>query len=894
MTIKVEFYGETYEFPDGTSEEEQQKALIAEEHKMELPELNTTDDWGEYLWNQVRVGVGDSFSLAGAALDTLFIDPIKNVNYKGIAQDPSIIFDTTLGWDLVPFTDESKLGEKFMSRFGEYTDLVSQLTGADPTLQPETKAMEYAGMGVRVASDPLGYLGAPAKVAALATRGAGLTGVGVGSVVGGDVGEATGLENGRMIGSIIGGLGAPTISTVTARTVAKPIRQIYKKYKEVKANPQLAEQAYATGAAKRLLKLMAKEEGVDDIGDIVKEFSRLGKFIDGKELPLMVAMSDNPIVQSQVIRLAKTNEAFRHEVNKELQRLGTQVDNKSNLIFGTRYAEVAGLENSPALISKKVNALSKKRALVDGEIETLSETIIPTMTEQQRGKVIISLIEKREKIARAEMSPHYDVVLNEAKAANARMPAESVNSIYQFVKQNRLSDVFGKGTALDNKISAFTKPRKVTDKQGRTVTKSPTMSFEQVDSLKRAINTLKRRPLNATEQRHLGNLEDVIDAARESIPGNFNVRLKAVDKLYYERVGIPFGTAGMKQVNAKKYAEEVAPVILKNESALDSFLNVSGKEGNVIARNAYLSKVYDKVVKEGAINSKSLRALMKKDSSIINKVPGLKGELEDILVDNGKLFVAKDELNTAFKMAETEVANNFLITSNLSPNYAQVAQRLAQGDTAFLSKIRKDMSKLDSSAQVAINNNIKREFLTYVFDRPEGAIKYLTNPKNKSIVSKVFENNKTYISDVKDLSKISDALKTADVGRLSSIVTKADLDVINTLVPGLDFNYASSTFRDRIASPVMKATRILSRIQQEATRQKVDSMIIELLLDPKGVHKLSQIGKTFNFKLDNPLALKSLKKTLGETLPSFIYSNSKDPLVKEEKETRKKVNSIKY
>ncbi len=864
--------------------EEELQAFITQEETVNT--LNTTDEWDTYLWNQAKLGLGDSLSMGSAALDVFLLDPLQN-----IAKDPSVVFDPD-NFN-IPFTDESQLGKSFINKFGKYTDYISQFTGADPSLQTTDKKLGYLGTGVRTATDPLGYVGAPLKAGQLAARAASLTGVGVGSALGGDVGEELGGTQGRIAGSLLGGVLTPTLTTLATQSAVKPATQIWKKYKEVKANPHLAEQAYATGASKRLLKLIAKEQGVDDIDDIVKEFNRLGKFLDGKELPLMVAMSDNPIVQSQIVRLAKTDEAFRHQVNKELQRLATQIDNKSNIIFGSRYAEISGLETAPLAISKKVTLLKQKRVDVDAKLEELADVVTPTMTEQQRGTKILSLLEKREQLARAEMSPHYTEILRQAKAGGVKMPSDSVRSIYSFVKQNRLSDVFGKGTALDNKLTAFTKPRKVKLKTGKTVVKSPEMSFEQVDSLKRAINALKRKPMNATEQRRIAELEGVIDSARDSIPGGFSERLKAIDKMYYEKVGVPFGTAGMKQINAKKYAEEVVPVILKNETALDSFLVAAGKEGKDIARNAYIAKVYDKVVKDGVVNSTSLKALMKKDSSIINKLPGLKEELEKVLVDNGRLFGRRDSLNAAFKKAETEVANNFLITSNLAPNYSKVAQRVAGGDIAFLNKIKKDVSSLDIGTQQAVNKNIQREFLNLAFDTPSGALKFLTNPKNKKVVSKVFEDNKTYISNVKDLSKMSDALNKADVGRLSSIVTKEDMDIISNVIPGLDVNYASSTFRDRISSPVMKATRILSRINQEATRQKVDKQIIELLQDPKGVEKLAAMGRSMDFKIDNPLALKKISKLLGDTLPAFIYSSSKAPLVAEEQKEEVQPN-LKY
>ena len=882
---------------------EELETLASSEEKIDS--LNTTDDWSEYLWNQARIGAADSLSIGSAALDTFLLDPLQN-----LYNNPTVIFDPdSYGKKNIPFTDESNLGRSFVNRFEGYTDLMSEYTGADPTLQAESDALRYAGTGVRILSDPLGYtgLGMAGRAAGLAktiqpvaetaslsskaisggSRAGSLGLVGVGSEVGGDVGASIdktfsdgNTGTGRAIGTLIGGFGLPLTSTLTTRAVTKPVVQIYQKYKAVRENPQMVEQSYATGAAKRLLELVAKEEGVDNINDIVIEFNRLGKFLNGEELPLMVAMSDNPIIQSQVVKLAKTNEAFRNSINKELQRLTTQLDNKANVIFGTRYTIVSGLEDAPLAISKKVEDLRAQRIKMDDEIEALGDTLVPTMTEQQTGNVIKSLILKREKLAKAEMSPHYDAILKQAKVANAKMSSDGVSNIYQFIQQNKFSDIFGKGTALDNKLTAFTKPRiKLID--GKKVTRFPEMSFEQLDSLKRAMNSLKGKPLNATERRKLSDLEDVIDSARDTIPGNFSDNLKAIDKLYYEKVGVPFGSAGMKQVNAKKYAEEVAPVILKNESALDSFLNVAGKEGNEIARNAYLAKVYDKVVKNGDINNKALQSLMKKDASIINKVPGLKSELDDIITNNGNLFLARDNLNVAFKRAENEVTNNFLTTSNLAPNYAQVAQRLSEGDTNFLAKIKKDISSLDKATQQAVNKNIQREFLETVFNRPEGGVKFLANIKNRDIVNKVFSDNKEYLKNVKDLSKISDALNKAGVDKFQSIVKTENLDIMNELIPGLNVQSFTATMRRPIIGPTQKGVILLTRINQARARTAVDKQFIEVLQNQEGVAKLASTARSFDFKIDNPIAIKRLINILSETVPAYFYSATKSPLNQE-------------
>ena len=95
----------------------------------------------------------------------------------------------------------------------------------------------------------------------------------------------------------------------------------------------------------------------------------------------------------------------------------------------------------------------------------------------------------------------------------------------------------------------------------------PELTFTQVDYLKRAINHFESQPLSRTEQRQLNQLKQVIKEQRETIPGDFNQRLIAADVLYYEKVGIPYSAEGIKQINSRKYADEIYPVLFKNKSS---------------------------------------------------------------------------------------------------------------------------------------------------------------------------------------------------------------------------------------------------------------------------------------------------------------------------------------
>lgn len=860
-------------------EKDRFKILLAEIHPQDdAPE----PEWDEYLWNQAKLGLTDTLAFGGATLETFVTEPVEYYFQK-----PSTLYSYE-AWQDLP-GQASSLGSQFMNNLNKWQTGISI---GDPTMRTTDAGKKIVGAGTRIASDVPGYALTGAKTAwdVLKTVPQ-MFGVGVSGEIGGEIGENLGDDKGRIMGTIVGSVFGPSVFKTTVGTVTKPIKQVYEKYKAYKADPNLVNQQYAAGSAKRLLEIAAKEEGLDNLDTIVKEFAAIKHLLgdEAQGIPLFIQMADNPIIQSQVIRLAKTDAAFRDRVNKEIGNIAQQIDNKANIIFGNKYSMVAGVENFPKQIQTRQRSLNNARQVVDNRIQELSEGLVPNLSKVEVSNKITNLIKKREKLAKEEMSPHYDALKKEARDNKIFMSADDTSTIYQFVKNNKLSDIFGKGTEIEKQIMSILKPR-VTP-EGFTV--KPKLSFEQVDSLKRRINEIKRKPLNATERRKIEQLDEVINNARSKMPGDFNDRLMALDKTYYEKVGVPFGSDTIKNMGSKKYIEEVVPVILKNESSIKQFLNAAGNEGTVVARLAYGSKVYDKVVKNGVINLPALKALIKQDNAIINQIPGMRDELNSIIVDNGRLFKLKGDLDKKVKLAENEVANNFLNKFGYNQDYRGIGQKLAGGDVGFWKKMQKDMKYLDKKSKDAINNNIRRQLLDHILHNTDkSAYQFLTAVENKAIVNEVF--GPKYLDDLTKLGKLSDAVKKANVGAYSSNLQKSQLSQLSKLFPGLDINYLYSQGRDRISSNAMKAVRILSRINQAKLGEATDQKIMDVLLDPKAMNDLANIGKTFNFKIDNPLKFREIIGRLSETIPFYSYTGTKvsTSTVATEPESREQV--IKY
>jgi hypothetical protein len=876
----------------------------------EEPKVSVT----EYLLNAAKLGLTDTAVIGESILDTFVIDPITALVTGNVATDKA-----------------TTIPERWGSNIQRLSESGAAITGADPYLQAPDPTTRTLGSGVRMMSDPVGYAAAPVKFSGLSGRAFQLGSAGIAADIGGELGaeaekkltgEDTGL--GRTVGSLSGVTGtfavtAPTrlaasnVIDVTGKTTRVVANKLLNKFNNVKTDPSELNIAYSSGAAKKLLQDIAKEDGIENIEEIVTNFNRIGNKIDKRNMPILVALSESPVVSKEVRRLAKANPEFRQQVNNELRILTNSIDRYSENIFGTRYAKIANPGQLTAKMEGDLDTVLKRRQEIDTRIQQYSDRLVPVGTEEQRGQAIQNLVNAREKLARKEVSPLYDQVIREATEANVKMPSKAVESIYNYVQENNIRDLFGKNTSLDNKIMGLLKPRKVqiegtpatgdyfmgTYRAGTpttTVMQSPELTFEQVDSLKRSINELKRKPLSATEQRQLSNLDEVIRNARNQIPGDFSQRLSKVDMLYYERVGIPFTEQGIKEISAKKYAEQVAPVIIKNKSALDDFINVTGNQGYQVARNAMYADVYKKAVVNGELNIKSLQNYMKTNKDVINSIPGMREDLNEIIANHGKLFSEKGRLDAAYKLEQKKIADHFLQTSQATTSYASTAgvdySKLVNDmmrNKGLIDKINKDVSKLDYETAKAVRGSIRSELVTVARNKPEGAFKYLTDPKNAAAVEAIM--GKGYIKAAKDVARLSDAVVNSDISKIAYTNEAKEFSKIQ----GVGLPYYVSQIRDRISSNTQKAVRIMSKIWEAGRGGSADDAVMELLMNPDGLKKLEAVAlEVANKPSITANQLNKIKNILGDYMPAYIYSSAKLEIMPKEPTVMTEEQRIQY
>jgi hypothetical protein len=431
----------------------------------------------QYIANQAKLGLTDSLVLGEAIIDTFAIDPFANLVGKGA---------------------KGGIVERFGKNVKRLQEAAGRVTGAQTEMPPPSAVAEVVGSGARMLTDPLGYFGTGVlkagtpiveRVAPVVGRATGLFGIGASAGGGGIVGQEaekaiTGEDTGtgKAIGQVAGiaaGIAPAAALETSISTLSNFAKQLKDKYSMVKADPDAASQAYASGAAKRLLDIIAKSTPSQNLDAIMNEFKRVGQVVGTGDVPLLVAMSDNPIVQTEVTRLVKSNPGVRQEIDRELNTFLQNVDQKSTDLFGNRYTPISGAKTP---LTTQINKNIKLRESVDTKLDDLAARF-PEPDNVQLGLDTQRLLDIRSKAAKAEMTPMYEAIKNGASKAGATLPDTGVRDIHSFVVANNMQDIFGRRTRLDNLITKNFAPQ-----NGEYFP----VNFDTVISLKEEINRVQR------------------------------------------------------------------------------------------------------------------------------------------------------------------------------------------------------------------------------------------------------------------------------------------------------------------------------------------------------------------------------------------------------------------
>jgi len=828
---------------------------------------------GDYLLNQARKGVTFSANLATAIGQT-----IDDPDTSFVTTDP-----VTGKMDRVVSADESAW-DGFWRNYERASKLSASVVEADLAMKPPSMTGEVLGGAVEAMADPVnlatGGLLKPTIQAGIA---------GFGASGGGIAGRTIDPENeyyGETIGTLTGGfagMGKGLVVGTATQDVTGDARKMRDLWKGKDSR------GVEGAVAKKLLERISQEQGIDNLQALADDLQNAGHLIDKDSMPILFALSSSPSARQEVMRLAKTRPEFMQYVNNELSGITMKIDDWYRTNIGQHSARVGHPSTYTSQQNKTINNARKRIDGIDQAILTTEQKLDTGIEGAELGRRMTALLKQKKDAIKAELSPAYTQLRQEAEIAGAVMPPESVNSIYQFVTQTKVRDLFGKGTALDNKIMGYLSPKQVSVKGdmpsdpmrlgigGDTTvmkTKMPELTFDQVDSLKREINRIKRGNLSDADARLLGQLDAVVANARESIPGDFNQRLKALDELYYKRIGIPFEDAkGVKQaMHPKKFSQEIAPYIIKDAEKLQQFIDVAGNEGIELARQAVQAQIYSGI-KDGVVSPKAIKAYLAKNREVVSRIPNLRKEMELMARDQSNLMLSMGRMKDAVVEQEKIIANSFL--SQVSgttriPDYQSLASGLIN-KTSRVDEVLRSIKTLAPNEAKAVRGSLRRAIIDIAQGQPN-SFEFLSSPKNTKVIEAVM--GKQHYKNIKYLAKMSDIAKKADVSKAAHAVTGEE----PVKVLGIDITKWLALVRRPILSPQQKAAIGVSQVWTAGRQDAVDKSLMLALKDPDGLNKLVAIAEGASGGMGNMThAAKSRFITaLAEIAPIYAYTTGKE------------------
>jgi hypothetical protein len=349
-------------------------------------------------------------------------------------------------------------------------------------------------------------------------------------------------------------------------------------------------------------------------------------------------------------------------------------------------------------------------------------------------------------------------------------------------------------------------------------------SVDDLDSLKREINRQLRKTNEPSEIRLLSTLKDKVNSTIESLDENFVAAYKNADREYFRRVGLPFDSFTLQNVDRKKFNEQIAPAIIGNKSNVIDFINAVGDDGVRLVKDAFLDNFSKSAVRNDIINPQLANKWIEKNKGGMSLVPGLEDEVRGIVGDVQKLNDYKSRLNANF----TKVAGDELL--RLEGKNTQQLVNSMYGSREFTDGfLRKYGGNKD-------NLNAIRSFMLDDIVNSGDPLAVLNDRNKAAIFNRVF--GPTYSEKVKDFAVAADRL-TRDITNVpfrGETVPKTPIEQMIGVPP----ETVLSRFYNPVNSNLNAIAYLFSKFWAKQALEGTEEKLKAILLNPKDAMKVME------------------------------------------------------
>jgi hypothetical protein len=731
--------------------------------------------------------------------------------------------------------------------------------------EPNTMLGRAAGAAVRTATSPSTYYTSPLfGMPRMGTTAATAIPSAAGAEIGGEMGGLPGAIAGGFLGGSYS-LFSPTNLMLNGSSIFSNLKN------SAGAGGTLTDLTQAAGnkrAAGVAIKALESDPEINANLLRATEIERL----TGVKLPAPAAtQGSNVILQESRSQAAADPSGFGAAMRQQELDAKQSILDRAKALFGKASSE--RLLEATAQPASATKSLTRRLTDIDDELAIIGNRV-DSVDPTELGNRITNLVKSKEVMARDSVKPLYETSLNDATEAGIKLNPTQTERLYSFVNDEVNQDIFKTFPSIYSKIKSKFGPEIVktgaVDDAGKDITQEvfKDATVRDLDSLKRGINEALRGNASQDTRRVLNNLKFELNSVVDELPASFKTSYRGADAEYLRKVGIPFEARAIEEIGSKGFVEKTVPVLTKNPSALNQFLDIAGNEGKDIVRDSFmydLGNVPNLLMIDAKgnsiVNPKLIDRFLAKNKDSLKIVPEIADEIRGLSTDSKLLLNTQAKLTNLLKTEQKREADNLFSRIGNEKLDTVVGRFLTiPNDRA---QVMKELNK---------NPEALKGFRASVLEGlTTSGRTYDDFLKNKDALDTLF--GPTYIKNVEALAEATQSLYSNPLKLnipLSSI-RKTKIEEFTGMPP----EQIVSLARRQITSPFQKVTIGLSKFFQNKANQTERAAISDFLLDTDKLKETAALYQKINTVEDTEkiksLAGKVLQYTTGQVARRGSY-----------------------
>lgn len=768
---------------------------------------------------------------------------------RGVSNVPALLSGLLSSTGFVPGAEANVAAAGGRPTYEPQTFTAGEARVREPVLRaagvtnvaPATMGQSILGGGLEAVFDPSSYmLGGTGLFRGPLSRVVGAPyeqfAIGAGAESGAQIGRATNIPGAEIVGGLLGGAGTSYLTGQSRRIAdltGKGLSAANKKVKDLTGTVPQDEMLRDVNT--RINNIFAAAAAADpNFMTILEKAAKAQQSVSLKapgapqvQLPLNALLADNPVINSFIQNLSSRDPKFQALYGSQFEAAKNALRENQIRLFGDpSQVSLTGISRADAAAQARATEKSVQR-----QVRSLDQQIADAYSGQSIdpttfGTRVENLLETKAKAARKSTEPLYKEAFTIAANKGVVLPAAAVDDIYGFVTSETNRDIFNKFPVLYGLVEKrfrpkTTEPSAILTAQGVPATPGGVqfsdVSPEALDSLKRRINADLRSTNNTDQIRFLTMLKEKVSGHIDNLDPDFVNAYRNADNTYLQRVGLPYSSETIKNVDRKKFVEQIAPALIGNRTNVDDLIRATGAEGERLARDAFYDSFTTAALKDGVIDPRAANKWLSKNASKMSSIPGLEAEMRGTVNNVQELVNRKIALEANFR----RVTGDQVVREGGFANAGDLVAKL-YGDVDFTNRFMKQYGGNKDAV------NAVRSFMLDDLLKASDPKALFADRTKAAVFNRVF--GPTYAQKVADFVEVS-----ARLNRDPSLVAFRGETIPKTPIEeaiGIAPETIISRFRNPVSSNFYAITSLISQWWAGSVAKSTEEKLKNLLLNP--------------------------------------------------------------